>query len=494
VPARDRRTVGELLADGDALSRETLLDVSASQGPAMVRTRGQVVESAARLWAALPPISVAAPSGPDLMVRLRVIGDGIARSTSANGWPGLGPMDERLLEIARNLSRAADLVERLGRDVEPTSAEARADITAARARVMHTLYVAAHGAAVALVEYANDLRDRLHLDTQRRQPVGLRPTVREIEVAEAVLSRFGVFEQVAAGCVAAHPVTASVLGEVRPTPPTSRLQSALSAWDIQVHRTLAARTDAADLVRVGRVQALIASAAAIVTEAAGESAEIDPEMVKRLTVTLDASQVAWSRMAKRWGELTGQDSRPEAALARAASEVRAAICTTACNPTGWATPDQIAIRVDLKRALKSLHLSMIGAIDLAHIAREVAATDPTLTAPARVIAMRAQGEAEIAREQGLGAYEGVTWASSRQIATNQVIPLPEPARRGLINLSNDVIAACNRAVAAAAPLDPSESAPLKTSSPPPSVRRPRQSRQMPHRYPLQGAVHDESRP
>jgi hypothetical protein len=61
VPARDRRTVGELLADGDALSREMLLDVSANQGPAMVRTWGQVVQSAARLWAVLPPISVAAP-------------------------------------------------------------------------------------------------------------------------------------------------------------------------------------------------------------------------------------------------------------------------------------------------------------------------------------------------------------------------------------------------------------------------------------------------
>jgi hypothetical protein len=141
VPARDRRTVGELLADSDALSREMLLDVSAKQGPAMVRTWGQVVQSAARLWAVLPPISVAAPSGPDLMVRLRVIGDGIARSTSAGGWPGLEPMDERLLEIARNLSRAADLVERYGQDVQPTSAETRADITAARARVMHTLYV-----------------------------------------------------------------------------------------------------------------------------------------------------------------------------------------------------------------------------------------------------------------------------------------------------------------------------------------------------------------
>ena len=236
----------------------------------------------------------------------------------------------------------------------------------------------------------------------------------------------------------------------------------MTAWDIQVHRTLATRTDAADLVRVGRVQALIASAAAVVTQAAGEKREIDLNLVERLTATLDASQVAWSRLAKRWGELTSQDSRPDPALARAASEMRAAISATACTPTGWATPAQIASRVDLKHALKSLHLSMVSAVDVAHVAHEVAATHPALTAPARVIAMRAQGEAEIAREQGITAYDGAIWASPLQIATNRVIPLPEPARRGLVNLASDVIATCNRAVAGAASLDPSDCAPTKT--------------------------------
>jgi hypothetical protein len=36
-----------------------------------------------------------------------------------------------------------------------------------------------------------------------------------------------------------------------------------------------------------------------------------------------------------------------------------------------------------------------------------------------------------------------------------VIPLPEPARRGLINLTEDVIATTKQSVAAAAQLDPS---------------------------------------
>ena len=163
--------------------------------------------------------------------------------------------------------------------------------------------------------------------------------------------------------------------------------------------------------------------------------------------------------------------------------MRAAIAATAFTPTGWAAPGQIANRVDLKRTLKSLHLSMVEAVDIAHVAREVAATHPTLTGPARVIAMRAQGEAEIAREQGVTAYDGITWATSRQIAANQLIPLPEPARRGLANLTSDVIATCNRVVATAAPLDPSESAQPKRSGPPPALRRSGQSRTAPRREP-----------
>ena len=74
---------------------------------------------------------------------------------------------------------------------------------------------------------------------------------------------------------------------------------------------------------IRRVQALIASAAAVVTEAAAEKTEIDREMAKRVTVSLDAAQVVWTRLAKRWGELASPDSRPDPALA-AASEVRAA--------------------------------------------------------------------------------------------------------------------------------------------------------------------------
>jgi hypothetical protein len=56
VSAADRRTVEELLADSDALARETLLDTTLEHAPAMVRSWNQLVESAANLWAVLPAI------------------------------------------------------------------------------------------------------------------------------------------------------------------------------------------------------------------------------------------------------------------------------------------------------------------------------------------------------------------------------------------------------------------------------------------------------
>ena len=165
-------------------------------------------------------------------------------------------------------------------------------------------------------------------------------------------------------------------------------------------------------------------------------------------------QLAWTRAAKRWAELTGPASRTDPALARAAGEVRAALAATASTQTGWATPDQLADRLDLAKTAKTLHLSLLAGVDVAYLTREVAANHPGLTAPARVIAMRAQGEAELAADQGETRYDGKVWATPRQIATNELIPLPEPARRGLVNLAEDVIATSNRAVASSRPPQP----------------------------------------
>jgi hypothetical protein len=180
----------------------------------------------------------------------------------------------------------------------------------------------------------------------------------------------------------------------------ARLAMALAAREVQAHRTLAANPDPADQVRVARVQALITSTTSILTEAAARKGHIDSGVLQRLAPALDADQVARSRLAKRWGELTSPASRTGPALVGTASEGRSAIAAAATKPTGWATPDQLASRVDLPTTVTTLHLRMVASVDLAYVVRDTAAEHSGLTAPARIIGVRSQGEAEIAIEQG----------------------------------------------------------------------------------------------
>ena len=265
MPARDRRTVGELLTDSDALARETLLDPSPDHAPAMVRSWGELVGSAAELWAVLPS-APDRPFGLDPMERLRGVGEAIGRSVTAGHWPGQGPTDERLTQIAGNLSRARNLVDLSGRPPQPTTLNMQPGGQDAHRQVMHMLYVAAHATTVALSGYVADLQSRLEVGARRRQPLAERPTALEITEAKGMIARFDGFEQLTAAYLAGQPPTAANPAEVSASAPAKRLETALGAWQVQVHRTLAGNPDPADLVRVARVQALICSTTGILTE------------------------------------------------------------------------------------------------------------------------------------------------------------------------------------------------------------------------------------
>ena len=420
----------------------------------MVRSWNQLVGSAVELWAVLPS-APNSPSWSDPMERLRAIGEAISRSVTAGHWPGQGPTEEHLTQIADNLSHAQHLVERSGRASQSTHGFAGRPPACSRPGDAHVV--------------RGRTRDGCRTRRVRRGSTG---TSRNCQAAAAASSRTAnrPGDQRRAGHDRAvrrvrAPRGGGVLGRSEPpsstnpaqaATPTKRLETALAAWEVQAHRTLAASPDPADLVRVARVQALITSTTSILTEAAAQKGHIDVDVIQRLAPSLEASQMAWSRMAKRWGELTNPASRTDPALVGAASEVRAAIAATATNQAGWATPDQLASRLDLPNIVKTLHLSMVASVEIAYVVRDTAADHPGLTAPARIIGMRSQGEAEIAIEQGETRYEGVTWTTRRQLASNQLIPLPEPARRGLINLADDVLATTNQAVAAGAQLDPSD--------------------------------------
>jgi hypothetical protein len=293
VSMPDRRTVGELLADSEALARETLLDATLEQAPAMVRSWNQLVGSAAELWAVLPS-ALNSPSWSDPMERLRAIGEAISRSVTVGHWPGQGPTNEHLTQIADNLSHAQHLVQRSGRASQTTATDSPAELQHAPGQVMHTLYVAAHGTVVALGAYVADLQGQAETAKRRRHPVAERPTALEVSAAQGMIARFDGFEHLAAAAyLAGEPPSSMNPGQA--AAPSKRLETALAAWEVQAHRTLAARPDPADLVRVARVQALITSTTNILTEAAAQKGHIDVDVIQRLAPSLEASQMAWSR-------------------------------------------------------------------------------------------------------------------------------------------------------------------------------------------------------
>jgi hypothetical protein len=205
VSAADHRTVGELLADSDELARETLLDATPDQAPAMVRSWNQLLGSAADLWAVLPS-APDSPSELDPMERLRAVGEAIGRSVTVGHWPGQGPTDERLTEIADNLSRARHLIGSHGRHSEQATSEMQRGIQDLQGEVMHILYVAAHGTAVALGGHVTDLRHRLAAGERRRQRLAERPTALEITAAQGMIARFeGSSSSPARTCSGCHP-------------------------------------------------------------------------------------------------------------------------------------------------------------------------------------------------------------------------------------------------------------------------------------------------
>jgi hypothetical protein len=92
VSAADHRTVGELLVDSDALARETLLDATPGDAPAMVRS--WTSSSGQRPNCGRSCLRAGQSLGMDPMERLRAVGQAIGRSVTAGHWPGQGPTDE----------------------------------------------------------------------------------------------------------------------------------------------------------------------------------------------------------------------------------------------------------------------------------------------------------------------------------------------------------------------------------------------------------------
>jgi len=448
VKRQDERSVGELLLDADFTTRQGLMDVTGQDAPAMLRTWGEVVQSASELWATLPkPVGGAnSPIDGVTMARLESMSQAMHRNQVRRGWPGDGPSDERLLRVAETFTRAADLIGRRGGHIGPTDPAIRADLDAARMRIMHTLYVGAHSVGVAAQQHVADVELSTTPGMSDRES-------RAVPRGQEAINRLAAFEQLAGAYVGNQFARAAQGEHVHGPHGTERLQQALIGWDIQAHRTLAATPTPANLLLTSRTQAGIATAAAAILHAGARTGHVDTHAYEhRLAPTLDATQQAWTHVAKRWAEMTTPASRTDLDLVHAAGELRAAVREVAHDKTTWAHPEVMAGRVDLGEAAQHLQQALSTAVDLACVTRDIAAQDTNLTGPARAMSHRANADIDRAADSDR-RDEDVVWVTSGDVYANRAVTIPEPVRAGLVDASDTLVQTAGNAMSAAACLD-----------------------------------------
>lgn len=453
MTSRDRRSVGELLVECEHVARDALWDVDQIRAGTMLRTWGEVIQSAADLWHALPantppdPITgVRAKDSADItMDRLQAMTTALHRSTRGQPWPGEGPADERLLRIAENLTRAADLVTRFGAVRRPLSEPVRGDLDAAKARIMHILYVGSHGVALAVGHHLRDIEGSPRTGPDLRQGQSL-------HAGRAAHDRLAAFEQIA-GSYVARTYPRNLAGEHREPPEHDRLAQALANWDVQAHRSLAASTNAADLMLASATQALIAEAGSVLLRAAATAGRIDPEHYRaRLSPALDNAQERWTAMVALWQNLILPSARrADSSLGLTAQEARAAIYEIIHDRASLTSPETIANRADLTHTAQTIQQALSTSVDLAHVIRD-ATTRHDLTAPARGVNAVATRIHE-ARGHAIDSSPMAAWVSPRAHATNRAVPLLDTVRASLTETAERVVGASATAMSAAAILD-----------------------------------------
>lgn len=442
----DHRTVGELLLDSELLARDVLTNPARMDGRAMLRTWGEVVESAGELWETLPrsadPMASAPPDrGDALMGRLQSMNSTLMRNNRGREWPGEGPADERLLTISGNLIRAAELVQRYRSDVTLTLAPVQADLAAAKARLMHTLYIGAHGVHVAIGQDLRALQDgrSAGLATMPLTPV------------RAARDRLASFEAIA-GSYVSRTYPAALRDEHRSTPELNRVSKALATWEIQVHRALATSPSGANLMAITQTHAWVLMASQRLLHAAAETGSIDKDQfMERLSPALEASQARWGDLATTWQKLMPPSTQRIAVdLVGATHETRAALLEIVHDRTGLASATTIVYQADLVAVAQTLQQTISASVDLAESL--VAATDDSkITVGARA-ALSMLTELDSHRSQNI-ADPIAAAVEANDVVGNRQVALPDPIRAALNQQGQRVVDSTTYAARAAATLD-----------------------------------------
>ncbi|CAM3710334.1 hypothetical protein [Nocardioides zeicaulis] len=453
----DQRSIGELLFDVDRHARLLLMDVSEHDAAPLLHGWPALISAASSLWHAMPeplptprPESVSSPTpaaaraaqAATCMDRLDVISVGVSHRLSTKRWPGPNVPDQRLMEMADTLSKAADLTRRFAH-VGPLSAAGRDDLEAARARLLHSIYVATHAVSVALLQHGRTQHAAAATPRPLTAP-GERIPYAVAPVTEWV-RRIGAAEAAAASFVSRRQFTHLLIGEHHPAPSSaSRLNLALARWDVEAHRALAGPDWHDNVVLVTRTQAFIAGSAMTLLDTDTREHAGYPS---RLVEAIGRSGAAWSDLGCRWDELTPAHARPSDVLLLAAAELRGAARELTHDGATRASSTEMLARPGAVEGLRALLVSLRHCDELAHVVDEKS-TATGLTGPARVMSRRAHNDIEAGRVP-IALDDEASWVSPADIHAKRTVPAPVAVIVALQASSHTVVQAATAAGAIA---------------------------------------------
>ena len=430
---RDHRSVGELLAQADSTARRLLFDADAGSARDLVRGWGEIVQAAAALWEALP-----APPGPadPTMGMIEAIAARAHRAHARTGWPGPGQADPRQTQIADDLTRAADLVNRLARADQPLRLEAARDVTAARTRLIHTVYVASHAVAVAVGAHIADT------ELLRRSRGGSLPAGESVAQPRAILARVASAERLA-GTYLVGRWPAALTGEHREPAEPGRLSLALAGWNLQAHRTLTANPTTGGLLYIAHVQHHIAISSHLVMAGAAAAGAIDRTRFHNgHQAALDAHEASWTRLGSLLHHLTAPaQRRVDTALLAAGHELRAAIRDLTHDGATPRSTTRIGHEIDLAAAARALQ-GAAGSPGAAASEIDLVGTIADVVADARLEGC-ARGVQDVSARTTI-ATPLHAWVPAADLHRNTTTPINDPTRAILTQAVRDVAATAAR--------------------------------------------------
>lgn len=350
--------VEDLVTQADLASKQSLLELSSSAAD-VLGSFGALVEVASDLSARMSHPS----EGMDHSMAMGRLAE-MTRTVVDHPWPA--PIQQNPHGPApQGIGQAANLMRQAAR-ARPEQLSA-GDAQRVRARVLHTVYVAAHAVDVSL-----------------REEVCTQISRGERQVAAGVAGlrdRVSTIEHVAGAAV-----NNRLDQSISPEPGMSRLSAAFTEWDINAHLYLGSSPTGAILEAVALTQTLVTRVSDTLLGAGVAAGQLSQDAYRnRLAPALQETAQEWSVLRGHLSEFTTARALPPVELVKSSQNLRSAARDVVLDRGAPASVNTIASRVNLAQAAKMALQSVGSGTDLALMTRDVVTNSHQISGPAVVV-------------------------------------------------------------------------------------------------------------